>query len=79
MPFLMYVDSRPDPPGGERRPWEPNWRVWRWVAAAAFVAFAADHATGAIQYLLVVAVVALVCQALSAALPSMGGLREWRQ
>ena len=72
----MYIDSRPD---DRPRAWEPNWRVWRWVAAAAPVAFAADHADGAIQYVLVVLAFTLVCQALSAALPPMGGLREWRQ
>ena len=74
--FLGYVDSRPD---DERRPWEPNWRVWRWVAAAAVVGFAANNTDGAIQYLLVVTAFAFACQALSEALPRMDGLREWRQ
>ena len=41
MPFLAYIHARePDPgPGDERRPWEPNWRLWRWVLAAAVFAF----------------------------------------
>jgi len=74
--FLAYIRSQPEP---GLPPWEPNWRVWRWVGAAAVVAFAAHHADGAVQYLLVVAAFALVCQALAAALPPLGGLREWRQ
>lgn len=36
MPFVAYVHARePDEPeDGGRTPWEPNWRLWRWVAAA---------------------------------------------
>ena len=75
MPFLGYIDSRPDRPNG----WEPNWRVWRFVAAALLVGFAAGNAGGAVQYLLIVLTITLVCQAIAEALPSMGGLREWRQ
>jgi hypothetical protein len=77
MPFLAYIDS--NEPNEGRRPWQPNWRVWRFVAAALPVGFAAGHSHGAVQYLLVVLAFTLVCQALAAALPSMGGLREWRQ
>ena len=79
MPFLAYIDSHPREPGDERPPWQPNWRVWRFVAAALPVSFAAAHSDGAVQYLLVVLAFTLVCQALAEALPRMGGLREWRQ
>jgi len=43
------------------------------------VAFAAGHSHGAIQYLLWVLAFTLVCQAFAEGLPSLGGLREWRQ
>ena len=79
MPFVAYVDSRPHEPDEGPRPWEPNWRVWRWVGAALLVGFAAGHADGGVQYLLVVTTFTLVCQAVSEALPRMSGLREWRQ
>ena len=79
MPFLAYVNARPRVPGDRRPPWEPNWRVWRWVGAALVVGFAAAHAAAAIQYLLLLVVIALVCQAIDEAMPSMRGLRDWRQ
>jgi hypothetical protein len=79
MPFLAYVDARRSEPGDRRPPWEPNWRVWRWVGAALVVGFAAGHAAGAVQYLLLLVVIALVCLAIDEAMPSMRGLRDWRQ
>jgi hypothetical protein len=79
MPFLAYVDSRPRDPDEGRPPWEPNWRMWRWLAAAAVVSFGAGHADGAIQYLLILVVVAFACLGIEAALPPMRGLRDWRQ
>jgi hypothetical protein len=78
MPFLAYIDAPREPDGG-RSPWQPNWRVWRFVAAALPVGFAATNSHGAVQYLLLVLTITLVCQALAEALPGMGGLREWRQ
>jgi hypothetical protein len=78
MPFLGYIDA-PHGPGEGPTPWQPNWRVWRFVAAALPVGFAAANSRGAVQYLLVVLTFTLVCQALAEALPGMGGLREWRQ
>jgi hypothetical protein len=74
--FLGYIQSPP-----ERRPpaWEPNWRVWRWVGPALVVGFAAGHAAGGVQYLLILIVIALVCQAIDEVLPSMRGLKDWRQ
>ncbi len=76
--FLAYVDARPERPEGPP-PWEPNWRMWRWFAGALVVGFAAGHAAGGIQYLLILAVVTLVCLGIDEAMPSMRGLRDWRQ
>ena len=53
--------------------------MWRWLAAALVVGFAAGHATGGVQYLLILVVIALVCQAIDEVLPSMRGLKDWRQ
>jgi hypothetical protein len=78
MPFIAYVHAR-DEGGDPRAPWEPNWRVWRWVAAAAIVGLAATRAEGAFAVLLVLVVFALSCRAAAEALPSGDGLREWRQ
>jgi hypothetical protein len=80
MPFLAYVhaeepDSRPEGP----RPWEPNWRVWRWVVAAVVVTFAATRSDGAVEALLVFVVFGLVCRAAVEALPNGDGLREYKQ
>ena len=81
MPFVAYVHARePDPPeDGGRTPWEPNWRIWRWVAAAIVVSFGASRADGALETLLVFVVFALCCRAALEALPQGDGLREWRQ
>ncbi|HEY1275237.1 MAG TPA: hypothetical protein VGF25_10020 [Thermoleophilaceae bacterium] len=82
MPFLMYVHARepwePDPDDG-RRAWQPSWRLWRWVLAALVVAFAAGHADGAAQALLVFAVFGLGIRALGEIFDYGGGLSEWRQ
>ena len=80
MPFLAYVHAQgPDPPDDRRAPWEPNWRVWRWVGAALVLAYAAAHTHGALAALLTVAVFVVVCQAAAEALPKGDGLREYRQ
>lgn len=83
MPFLAYVHSRePDPPSGDEprpTPWEPNWRMWRWIAAGVVAVYAATQADGAAQALLVIIAFALGCLAVEAGLPRGDGLREWRQ
>jgi hypothetical protein len=83
MPFLMLVQSRrpqgPSGPPGAPRPWQPNWRVWRWLVAAVVVGYAASESDGAVAALLVFTVVALCCRAITEALPYHEGLREWRQ
>jgi hypothetical protein len=80
MPFVAYVhaeDRDPRPEG--RRPWEPNWLVWRWIIAAGFFTYAATRTEGAIEALLVFVIFGLVCRAAIEALPDGDGLREYRQ
>ena len=80
MPFVAYVHAQePVPPDDGRAPWEPNWRVWRWVGAAALLASGSAHTSGALSALLMLAVFTLVCQAAAEALPRGDGLREHRQ
>jgi hypothetical protein len=80
VPFVAYIHAEePDPQPEDRRPWEPNWRVWRWVVAAVIVTFAATRSEGAVEALLVFVVFALVCRAALEALPNGDGLREYRQ
>jgi hypothetical protein len=83
MPFLAFVHSHDPEPLPERdegpRPWEPNWRVWRWVGAALLVGYASAHAGGAIGAGLVMVAFVLGCKAFAEALPYGSGLREWRQ
>jgi hypothetical protein len=80
MPFVAYVHARdPDPPEEGRTPWEPNWRVWRWVGAAAVLGYGSAHTRGALSALLVLVVFVFVCQAAAEALPDGDGLREYRQ
>jgi hypothetical protein len=81
VPFVAYVHARePDPPeDGGRTPWEPNWRIWRWVGAAIVVSFGASRADGALEALLVFVVFALCCRAALEAVPQGDGLRDWRQ
>ena len=76
----MLIDDRAGAqPSGERRPIEPNWRIWSWVIVAGVLAFAAVHAEGLIGYLLVCAVVYAACRAIAACFDYMGGLTEWHQ
>jgi hypothetical protein len=80
MPFVAYVHAEDREPRPEdRRPWEPNWRLWRWVVAAAFVTYGATRTEGAMETLLVFIVFVLVCRAGLEALPSGDGLKEYKQ
>ena len=80
MPFVAYVHAgEPVRPDGGRAPWEPNWRVWRWVIAAVVVGYGTAHTRGALAALLTMVIFALVCQAAGEALPHGDGLREHRQ
>lgn len=79
MPFLAYIHAEePDPPPA-RRPWEPNWRLWRWIVAAGFVGYGATHTDGALGVLLVMVVFALICRALLELMPEGDGMRDYRQ
>lgn len=83
MPFLAYIHSNEHgpSPGDEDglRPWEPNWQVWRWVAAAALLSYAAARSDGAVQALLVLLIFVFCCEAVAEMLPRGDGLRDWRQ
>jgi hypothetical protein len=83
VPFLAYVHSHePDPPtgnGGGPRPWEPNWRMWRWIAATVVAVYCATQTEGAARALLVIVAFVLVCLAVDEGVPRGDGLREWRQ
>jgi hypothetical protein len=83
VPFLAYVHSRdPDPPPGEnprQAPWEPNWRMWRWIAGTAVAVYAATQTDGALQAVFVIIAFSLGCLAADRWLPRGDGLREWRQ
>jgi hypothetical protein len=81
VPFIAYVkDREPDPPEDSgRTPWEPNWRLWRWLAAALVVGYGASRADGALEALLVFVVFGLCCRAALELLPDGDGMREWRQ
>lgn len=81
MPFLAYVhaeDRDPRPPDGPR-PWEPEWRVWRWVLAAVVVSYGAVRADGAVEAALVFVVFGLLCRCVTELLPEGNGLRDYRQ
>ena len=81
MPFVAYVHARdPGPPDdGGRQPWEPNWRIWRWVAVAIVLSYVASRTSGLVEVVLVFVVFGLCCRAALEALPDGDGMREWRQ
>jgi hypothetical protein len=80
VPFIAYVHAQEPDAHEERRPvWEPNWRVWRWILAAAVLGYGSAHTTGALAAVLTVVVFVCVCQAAAEALPSGDGLRQYRQ
>jgi hypothetical protein len=80
VPFVAYVHARePDPEPDERPAWEPEWRLWRWVAAALVLAAGASLTQGLVSLVLVLAVFVLGCKAALEALPNGDGLRDHRQ
>jgi hypothetical protein len=80
VPFVAYVHAQDPDPHEDRRPvWEPNWRVWRWVAVAAVAGYASAQTEGAVALVLTLVLFACVCRAAAEALPSGDGLREHRQ
>ena len=76
---MLLIDTRQPPPEPGRAAWEPNWRLWGWVALTIAAGVAADSATGVIAYVLALAMLACACRALCVVLPSLDGLREYRQ
>jgi hypothetical protein len=78
---MLLIDTRGREPehGNERAPWEPNWRLWGWVALAIAAGVAADATSGVVAYALALATLACACRALCVLLPSLDGLREYRQ
>jgi hypothetical protein len=73
--MTMLIHERPEEP----RPWQPNWRVWRWVALTVVVGWAATQAAGGVGVLLILVAFYAACKALAEALPYGGGLHEHRQ
>ena len=71
---MLIHEEEPGP-----RPWQPNWRIWRWAAVALIVGYAATNATGAVATLLILVAFAAACKAVAEAVPYGGGLREHRQ
>ena len=78
---MLLIDTRTPPfrPDPERKPWEPNWRVWAWVALTVAAWVGAQATGGLLAYMLICAALAFACRALSTALPYSMGLREHRQ
>jgi hypothetical protein len=81
---MLLIDTRggerPErEPAGERAPWEPNWRLLAWVALTIAAGVASDATSGVVAYAFVLAMVTFACRAALAVLPSLDGLREYRQ
>jgi UDP-N-acetylmuramyl pentapeptide phosphotransferase/UDP-N-acetylglucosamine-1-phosphate transferase len=80
MPFIAYVHAgEPDPRPEGRPPWEPNWRMWRWIVVAVVAMYCVSRTDGVAGLVLVIVAFAAACLAFDAALPQGDGLREWRQ
>lgn len=77
---MLLIDTRGSRPGpAARTPWEPNWRLWGWVALTIAVGIAADSTTGGVAYVLALGMLACACRALCVVLPPLDGLRDYRQ
>jgi hypothetical protein len=79
--MFMLIDTRNPPPSPpeKRAAWEPNWRLWAWVALTIAAFVAADATAGIVSYGLVLAAFTCACRAVSVILPPLDGLREYRQ
>jgi hypothetical protein len=79
--MLLVETRRPPPPRDEpeRRAWEPNWRLWGWVALTVVAFWGADAVGGIAGYLLVCAALVCACRAVCVVMPPLDGLREHRQ
>ena len=79
MPFLGYIHAEEPDPRPPRRPWEPNWLLWRWILAAAVVFVAAGQTDGLTAAVLALVIFALVCRALLELMPRGDGMNQYRQ
>src|SRR5205814_9341079 len=52
--MLMLIDTRGTSPRDHRPVWEPNWRVWRWVAVTIALFVASDVTAGVVSFVLVI-------------------------
>jgi hypothetical protein len=80
--MLLVETRRPQPPPGEepaRQPWEPNWRLWGWVALTVASLAVAETVGGIVGYLLICVALVSVCRAVCVVLPPLDGLRDHRQ
>jgi hypothetical protein len=80
--MLFLIDTRepPEPePASARAAWEPNWRLWAWVALTIGAFVAGDATSGFAAYVLACAGLAFACRAICVVTPSLDGLREYRQ
>ena len=77
--MFLLIDTRNPPPSQERPAWEPNWRLWGWVAATIAVFVAANDTSGIVSYALAFATLACTCRAVLVVLPPLDGLRDYRQ
>ena len=82
--MLFLIDTREErpprrEPEPERAPWEPNWRLWLWVALTVAGLVAADATSGVVAYAFICATLVCVCQAICVLLPDTFGLKEYRQ
>ena len=80
MPFLAYVHAEePEPRPDGRRPWEPNWRMWRWIAVAVVASYCVTRTDGVPSLVFMLVAFTAGCLAVDRALPRGDGLREWHQ
>jgi hypothetical protein len=80
--MFMLVDTRtppPDEPSPGRHAWEPNWRLWGWVALTIGALVGASATSGFVGYLLICAALGFACRAICVITPSLDGLRDYRQ
>ena len=75
---LLLVDTRREPEPAPST-WEPNWRMWSWIALALAFGLAASQVNGGIGLVCVLVAFGAACKAIDVAMPYRAGLREWRQ
>jgi hypothetical protein len=80
---MLLIDTRDPPPPPpaeqERAPWEPNWRLWGWVALTIGALVGAQAAGGFVGYVLLCAAIVFVGRVVGVLMPYTSGLREYRQ